>query len=70
MESSVRGGSVYQGRTYLQAPSIDAITYVQSRERLSPGELVRCVVVGSEGYDLIAKPVDEVEKKHSLSVLR
>ena len=62
--------TVYQGRTYFQAPSIDAMTFVQSRGRLSPGELVRCVVVGSEGYDLIARPVDEVEKRVSLSVLR
>jgi ribosomal protein S12 methylthiotransferase len=64
------GGRLYQGRTYFQAPSIDALTFVQSRQRLSPGELVRCVVVGSDGYDLIAKPVDEVEKRVSLSVLR
>ncbi|MFG0259780.1 MAG: 30S ribosomal protein S12 methylthiotransferase RimO [Phycisphaerales bacterium JB041] len=64
------GGRLYQGRTYFQAPSIDAVTFVQSRGRLSPGELVRCVIVGSDGYDLIAKPVDEVEKKLSLSVLR
>ena len=64
------GGKLYQGRTYFQAPSIDAVTYVQSRARLSPGELVRCVIVGSDGYDLIARPVDEVEKKLSLSVLR
>ena len=62
--------TVYQGRTYFQAPSIDAITYVQSRQRLSPGELVRCVIVGSKGYDLVARPVDEVEKKVSLSILR
>ncbi len=64
------GGRLYQGRTYFQAPSIDAVTFVQSRQRLSPGELVRCVVVGSDGYDLIARPVEEVEKKLSLSVLR
>jgi ribosomal protein S12 methylthiotransferase len=64
------GGRLYQGRTYFQAPSIDAVTYVQSRQRLSPGELVRCVIVASDGYDLIARPVDEVEKKLSLSVLR
>ncbi|MDQ7012875.1 MAG: MiaB/RimO family radical SAM methylthiotransferase [Planctomycetota bacterium] len=62
--------TVYQGRTYFQAPSIDAVTFVQSRGRLSPGELVRCVVVGSDGYDLIARPVDEIEKRVSLSVLR
>ncbi|HZW11324.1 MAG TPA: 30S ribosomal protein S12 methylthiotransferase RimO [Phycisphaerales bacterium] len=64
------GGKLYQGRTYFQAPSIDAVTYVQSRQRISPGELVRCVIVGSDGYDLIARPVEEVEKKVSLSILR
>ena len=64
------GGRLYQGRTYFQAPSIDAVTYVQSRQRLSPGELVRCVIVGSDGYDLIARPVEEIEKKLSLSILR
>lgn len=62
-------GSLYQGRTYFQAPAIDALTYVQSTQRLSPGELVRCVIVGSDGYDLIARPVDEVEKTISLHVL-
>ena len=64
------GGRLYQGRAYFQAPAIDAATFVQSRTPLSPGELVRCVIVGSSGYDLIARPVDEVEKKVSLSVLR
>jgi ribosomal protein S12 methylthiotransferase len=60
------GGTLYQGRTYFQAPQIDAVTYVQSRERLSPGELVRCTVVASDGYDLIARPVVELEKRVSL----
>jgi ribosomal protein S12 methylthiotransferase len=60
------GGTLYQGRTYFQAPQIDAVTYVQSREKLSPGELVRCTIVESAGYDLIARPVVELEKKFSL----
>ncbi len=60
------GGTLYQGRTYFQAPQIDAITYVQSREKLAPGELVRCTIVESSGYDLIARPVTELEKKISL----
>lgn len=64
------GGRLYTGRTYFQAPQIDAVTYVQSREKLSPGEVVRCVVVGSDGYDLVAKPVSELEKKVGLSILR
>ncbi|MCE7973190.1 MAG: 30S ribosomal protein S12 methylthiotransferase RimO [Leptolyngbya sp. PLA1] len=64
------GGKLYQGRTFAQAPQIDGVTFVHSRQALSPGELVRCVVVESEGYDLVAKPVDDLERKVSLHVRR
>lgn len=64
------GGKLYLGRTRFQAPQIDAVTYVQSREKLAAGEVVRCVVVGSDGYDLIARPVAEIEKRVGLKVLR
>ncbi len=63
------GGTLYQGRTYFQAPQIDAVTYVQSREKLAPGELIRCTIVESSGYDLIARPVTELEKKFSLPLV-
>lgn len=58
--------TVHAGRTYFQAPQIDATTYVATRQPLSPGELVRCVIVGSDGYDLIAQPLADVERKVSL----
>lgn len=64
------GGGLYKGRTYFQAPGIDAVTYVQSKEKLSPGEVVRCGIVGSDGYDLVAKPAGELEKKLSLSIMK
>jgi ribosomal protein S12 methylthiotransferase len=64
------GGRLYQGRTTAQAPQIDGVTFVQSKEKLAPGELVRCVIVGHDGYDLIARPVDELEKKVTLKVLK
>ncbi len=57
---------VWQGRTYFQAPQIDAVTYVHAREALSPGELVRCAIVDSDGYDLIARPITELERRVSL----
>jgi len=47
---------MYQGRSYFQAPDVDAVTYVRSDSPLTLGSLVRCVVVGSDGYDLIAEP--------------
>lgn len=64
------GGRLAQGRAYHQAPQIDSVTFVQSRERLAPGELVRCAVVAADGYDLIARPVAELEARMSLPVLR
>ncbi len=64
------GGKLYRGRTYFQAPQIDAVTYVQSKTKLSTGELVRCTIVASDGYDLIARPTAELEKRVGLRVLR
>jgi len=63
------GGKLYAGRIYAQAPDIDAITYVQSREKLSPGELIPCTIVASDGYDLIARPTAEFERGVTLKVL-
>ena len=62
----------YAGRTQGQAPQIDAVTIVESREELSPGELVRCRVTGHEGYDLVARPVSEIDapRRRALPVLR
>jgi ribosomal protein S12 methylthiotransferase len=57
------------GRCYFQAPQVDAQTCVASVARLSPGELVRCRIVGSQGYDLVARPVEELERRTSLPIL-
>lgn len=69
LEGGTPGEKLYQGRTYFQAPQIDALTYVQSKARLSPGELVRCTIVGCDGYDLIAKPQSELTSGFSLPIL-
>lgn len=61
-----RGGTLYSGRTYFQAPQIDATTHVISKSPLASGELVRCTIVAADGYDLIAVPVEELERKVSL----
>jgi ribosomal protein S12 methylthiotransferase len=64
------GGTLHTGRAYFQAPQIDSLTYVLAKERLAPGELVRCTVVGSDGYDLVAQPTAELERKVGLKVLK
>ncbi|MEM9345277.1 MAG: 30S ribosomal protein S12 methylthiotransferase RimO [Planctomycetota bacterium] len=59
----------YAGRTYQQAPDIDATTHIDSKAEFAPGELVRCGIVDFDGYDLIARPMDELEGKVSLPLL-
>ncbi len=69
--SSSAGNSLhaYEGRAYFQAPGVDSVIFVQSRQPLSPGELVRCTIVDAEGYDLIARPTEELQRKTSLPIL-
>ena len=59
----------YAGRTYRQAPEIDSVHIVLSDQELVPGELVRCRLAGSDGYDLIARPIDELDPTFRLPVV-
>ena len=68
-ETSDPALSVYTGRCYHQAPQVDSCTWVLAERKLAPGELVRCTIVDSDGYDLVAKPCDELESGISLPVI-
>ena len=57
------------GRCYFQAPQVDSQTCVASASVRSPGEIVRCRIVASDGYDLVARPVEDLERRTSLPVL-
>ena len=59
----------YVGRTYQQAPEIDTVTVVKSNAPLTPGELVRCRIVATDGYDLAARPAAELERNVKLPVI-
>ena len=60
---------LYRGRCYHQAPQIDSMTWIASETELKSGELVRCTIVDSDGYDLIARPSEELEKRVRLPIL-
>ena len=47
------GESRCVGRTSRQAPQIDGVCFVESAAERFPGELVRCRVIGADGYDLV-----------------
>ena len=47
----------FSGRAAHQAPEVDGVTTVRSAAPLAPGDLVRAVVTGSDGVDLIADAI-------------
>ncbi|MDP6891329.1 MAG: 30S ribosomal protein S12 methylthiotransferase RimO [Phycisphaerales bacterium] len=60
--------SYWSGRCYHQAPEVDARTLVHTETPPAVGELVRCRIIGSEGYDLLARPESEYETVVSLPI--
>jgi ribosomal protein S12 methylthiotransferase len=54
IEEAAADGS-YAGRAEHQAPEVDGGTQVRSARRLAVGDLVRAVITGSEGVDLMAE---------------
>jgi ribosomal protein S12 methylthiotransferase len=47
----------FTGRAAHQAPEVDGVTTVRSPVPLTPGAMVRAVVTGSDGVDLIADAI-------------
>ena len=57
---------LYKCRTKQQAPDVDACTILMSEQKQTIGSIVRCTITDCDGYDLIARPSDELEKVVSL----
>jgi ribosomal protein S12 methylthiotransferase len=56
-EDDDRPEQSFTGRAAHQAPEVDGITTVRSAVPLAPGDMVRAVVTGSDGVDLIAEAI-------------
>jgi ribosomal protein S12 methylthiotransferase len=53
------GEGRYGGRSGHQAPEVDGTTEVLARGRLAVGDMIRAVVTGSQGADLVAEAIGE-----------
>jgi ribosomal protein S12 methylthiotransferase len=53
-EYSGNGYGAFTGRAAHQAPEVDGVTTVRSAVPLAPGDMVRALVTGSDGVDLMA----------------
>ena len=54
--------NVYIGRTYMDAPQVDGFLFLSSEEQLMSGDLVKAVVTGAKGYDLVGELVEGSKK--------
>lgn len=49
---------LYMGRTYMDAPEIDTSVIISSEEELTPGQTVKCKVIGFDDFDMVCEVVE------------
>ena len=59
IEGKVVDEPVYVGRTYMDAPNVDGLIFVNAEMELMSGDFVRVKVTGAAEYDLIGEVCDE-----------
>lgn len=57
IEGRIVGEDVYTARTYMDAPGVDGMLFVETRRDLMSGDLLDVKITGSDQYDLIGVPV-------------
>ncbi|MEE1087212.1 MAG: 30S ribosomal protein S12 methylthiotransferase RimO [Schaedlerella sp.] len=53
IEGKVADENVYVGRTYLDAPNVDGLIFVETDAELMSGDFARVMITGAQEYDLI-----------------
>ncbi|MGN0372234.1 MAG: 30S ribosomal protein S12 methylthiotransferase RimO [Enterocloster sp.] len=59
IEGKVVDEPAYVGRTYMDAPGVDGLIFVNGEEMLMSGDFVKVKVTGAAEYDLIGEVYDE-----------
>jgi ribosomal protein S12 methylthiotransferase len=59
---------VHTGRHQGQAPQVDAHTIVLANGPLIEGDLAHCTIIDSDGYDLIARPTEDLDTSIRLPI--
>ena len=55
IEGKVADENVYVGRTYMDAPNVDGLIFVETSEKLMSGDFAKVKVTGALEYDLIGE---------------
>lgn len=59
IEGRLADEDIYVGRTYMDAPEVDGMIFVDSDREIMSGDIVRVEVTGANEYDLIGELCDE-----------
>ena len=62
IEGKVADEDAYVGRTYMDAPNVDGIIFVNTDKELMSGDFAKVTVTGAAEYDLIGELSDEFTK--------
>lgn len=62
IEGKVADENAYVGRTYMDAPNVDGLIFLNTQEQLMSGDFVRVKVIGALEYDLIGEIYNESAK--------
>jgi ribosomal protein S12 methylthiotransferase len=52
------GENVYTARTYMDAPGVDGMLFIETQLELMTGDFVRVKITGSDEYDLVGLIAD------------
>ncbi len=66
IEGKVVDENAYVGRTYMDAPGVDGLIFVNTQAQLMSGDFIRARVTGAAEYDLIGEMCDETDSFTSL----
>ncbi|HAG69053.1 MAG TPA: 30S ribosomal protein S12 methylthiotransferase RimO [Lachnospiraceae bacterium] len=59
IEGELSEDGVYVGRTYMDAPDVDGMIFVNSERRHLSGDIIEVLVTGASGYDLKGEEIYE-----------
>ncbi len=59
VEGKVADEDAYAARTYMDAPNVDGLLFIQTKRELMSGDMVKVRVTGAHEYDLIGELYDE-----------
>ncbi len=62
IEGKVADENAYVGRTYMDAPGVDGLIFINTDRELMSGDFAKVTVTGAAEYDLIGELSDEFTK--------